>query len=484
MATCAGAQVVPQGFLRSHAPVPLAIGDNYQGGIIAYILQSGDPGWVSGETRGLIAATADMGITGVEWGCFGTPISGADGTLIGTGNQNTVDIMAGCATAGIAARLCGDLVLNGYSDWYLPSKDELLQLYLNKLAIGGFTSNSYWSSSEFNSDRAHYLYFPNGGQATSTKNFTYYVRAVRAFPTLPTITTTAVAPIATTTATSGGNVTNQGDMAVTARGVCWSTTTGPTVALSTKTTDGTGTGTFPSSIIGLTASTLYYVRAYATSSAGTAYGNQVSFTTAAPFACGTSTLTISHLASGGVAPVIKTVTYGTVSTMLFGGTKCAITQNLGADHQANAVDDDSEASAGWYWQFNRKQGYKHDGATLTPSWAETPFNETSDWVAANDPCTLELGTGWRIPTNAEWTTANGSWTTWTHPFSSALKLHAAGYLWYSNGWPGDRGLGGYYWSSAQNDATNGWYLYFNSSYSGMESGGFKPFGFSARCVRD
>jgi hypothetical protein len=94
-----------------------------------------------------------------------------------------------------------------------------------------------------------------------------------------TVTTNPVTAITQTTATSGGNVTAGGTSSVTARGVVWGTATAPTVALSTKTTDGTGTGAFTSSITGLTASTTYYVRAYATNGSGTSYGNEVSFTT-------------------------------------------------------------------------------------------------------------------------------------------------------------------------------------------------------------
>jgi len=94
---------------------------------------------------------------------------------------------------------------------------------------------------------------------------------------LPALTTATVTSITLTSGVSGGNVTSDGGGAVTARGVCWATTSGPTVAGS-KTTNGTGTGTFTSNITGLTPGTTYYVRAYATNSAGTAYGNEVSFT--------------------------------------------------------------------------------------------------------------------------------------------------------------------------------------------------------------
>lgn len=97
--------------------------------------------------------------------------------------------------------------------------------------------------------------------------------------TIPTLTTTAATAITQTTAVSGGNISANGTSAVTARGVVWSTAPAPTVALATKTTDGTGNGAFTSNITGLTAGTTYYVRAYATNASGTAYGNEVSFTT-------------------------------------------------------------------------------------------------------------------------------------------------------------------------------------------------------------
>jgi hypothetical protein len=97
----------------------------------------------------------------------------------------------------------------------------------------------------------------------------------------PTVSTTSVTSIANTSATSGGNVTAAGTAAVTARGVCWSTSQNPTTANS-KTVDGTGTGIFSSNITGLTPNTAYYVRAYATSTNGTSYGNQFTFTTLNP----------------------------------------------------------------------------------------------------------------------------------------------------------------------------------------------------------
>ncbi|MEI7420845.1 MAG: glycine-rich protein, partial [Prolixibacteraceae bacterium] len=96
--------------------------------------------------------------------------------------------------------------------------------------------------------------------------------------TAPILTTTAVSSLLSTTVSGGGNISADNGFTVTTRGVCWNTSTAPTTAGS-KTTDGTGTGTFTSSVTGLTPGTTYYLRAYATNSMGTGYGNEVSFTT-------------------------------------------------------------------------------------------------------------------------------------------------------------------------------------------------------------
>ena len=148
------------------------------GGLIFYDKGSYSDGW-----RYLEAAPSDQS-TSAEWGCHGTLITGADGIAVGTGEQNTIDIENGCATAGTAADICANLSLGGYSDWFLPSKDELNLMYTNlKVAgVGGFVANGYWSSSE---DNAHSAWGQRFGtyvyQPGVPKYFVGLVRAVRAF---------------------------------------------------------------------------------------------------------------------------------------------------------------------------------------------------------------------------------------------------------------------------------------------------------------
>lgn len=115
---------------------------------------------------------------------------------------------------------------------------------------------------------------------------------------LAVLNTAAVSSITTTSAVTGGNITNDGSMPVTARGVAWGTTQNPTIE-GNHTTDGTGSGEFSSTLTGLVDGTTYYVRAYATNGKGTAYGNEVSFVTASAALATLTTTAVSSLTSTG-----------------------------------------------------------------------------------------------------------------------------------------------------------------------------------------
>jgi len=159
----------------------LTIGDYYKGGQVAYILKSGDPGFIPGEAHGIIAASDDQG-TGKNWCASCTSVSGiftgATGTALGTGNLNTLMIVSYLGMD--AAQICSDLSLNGYSDWYLPSKDELNKIYVNRSYLNCST-NPYWSSSEINSTEVWAQRFSDGVMVTMWKNMSFSVRAIRAF---------------------------------------------------------------------------------------------------------------------------------------------------------------------------------------------------------------------------------------------------------------------------------------------------------------
>jgi hypothetical protein len=158
----------------------LALGDSYQGGKVGYLLKAGDPGFNAKVQHGIIVVPGDIS-DGTEWGCVEKIIPGADETNIGRGSQNTKDIVAGCNQAGIAARRCSDLELNGYSDWYLPSKDELSKLYINRVKTGSFTDAFYWSSCESDATYAWGQDFYDGTQGRVSKDSAGHVIAVRTF---------------------------------------------------------------------------------------------------------------------------------------------------------------------------------------------------------------------------------------------------------------------------------------------------------------
>ena len=168
-----------------------SVGDFYQGGVVFYIFVDGDTGYVAGETHGLIAAVADQS-SGIRWDNGIIVTTGATGTAIGTGSANTDAIInqQGQTETSYAAGLARAYTGGGYTDWFLPSKDELNKMYTNRATINTtatansvivFLPNRYMSSTEEDENTNWGQVFGNGLQSAINKSQEKAVRAVRAF---------------------------------------------------------------------------------------------------------------------------------------------------------------------------------------------------------------------------------------------------------------------------------------------------------------
>ena len=288
--------------------------------------------------------------------------------------------------------------------------------------------------------------------ATNEKGTSYGEQ--RSFTTLqnielPTVTTTNVSNITQTTATSGGNVTDDGGATLTARGVCWSTSQNPTISNS-HTADGNGTGSFTSNITGLTANTTYYVRAYATNEKGTAYGEQRSFTT---------------------------LNYEYVDLGLPSGLKWA-TCNVGA----SSPEDYGDYFA--WGETETKTEYTQDnsltyGLTISELQSQGYIDGSGNLTPSHDAATANWGGSWRMPTKEEleelrnectwtWTTQNGvNGCKLTGPNGNHIFLPAAGGRYGSSLL--SAGEYGNYWSStsAESNSDYAYYLNFDSDLLGV-----------------
>lgn len=325
---------------------------------------------------------------------------------------------------------------------------------------------------------------------------------------LPSVTTTTATAITASSASTGGNVTSVGGAPVTARGICWATTANPTTSNTTIVATGT-TGIFTSEISGLSASTIYYVRAYATNSAGTAYGPQVSFTT----------LTTASGPTGGSAVCNGSQPTAVVPITSSTG-KIWMDRNLGASRAANAKNDYQAYGCLYQWGrgndghasitytmgqedgWGTNAGYAVNGSTNTLSSSDNPGNALFiksgtnlpyDWrspknnnlwqgaTGINNPCP----TGYRVPTRTEFAAEIAAYSIngGTSAYNSLHKFPLAGDRAFDSASVRDQGVDAMYWTSTASDK-QAYTISVQPSavYTNVDNG--RAGGHSVRCIKN
>jgi uncharacterized protein (TIGR02145 family) len=358
---------------------------------------------------------------------------------------------------------------------------------------GGFGALSFdgywWSASTASTGNAWYrflyLHGPHLFRFDGPFVPGYSIRCLR--DVVPTISTTTVSYVTATSATTGGDVTQDGGPPVTARGVAYGTSSSPTTS-GFITNDGTGTGLFTSNLNGLSPNTNYYVRAYATNALGTAYGNELNFISV--FTCGTS-------------PVFDFDgnNYSTVQI----GTQCWTQSNLKVSKYRNG-DNIATGLSNSVWQNTTAGAYAiYDNNPVNDGLYGKLYNH----YAVMDTRGL-CPTGWHVPTDGEWTTlvtflgglsgvAGGalkSTTTqptpggWNSPNSDATNSSGftagPGGLRNASGDFNYVGSSGFWWSSSLSgpSAWNRYLVYYGGAIYRSSFNYFRTHGFSVRCLRD
>jgi uncharacterized protein (TIGR02145 family) len=301
---------------------------------------------------------------------------------------------------------------------------------------------------------------------------------------LPTLTTSAVSLITQTTSSTGGTIISDGGAPITARGIVWSNLPNPTIDLPTQTSDGSGVGTFASAISGLNPNWDYHVRAYATNSVGTAYGNEITFTT----------LQISTAQLPSV----------TIGTQIWSSTNLDVNTYRDGTPIPQVTDQTQwvNLTTGAWCYYNNTTANGTTYGKLYNWYAVAGIHDTDP----STPNKILAPTGWHVPSDVEWTTlttflggeqvAGGKMKStgtslWGSP--NALATNESGFTGLPGGNTGRNGSvsfanigqSGFWWSSSESSTTDAWsrgLSYANNIAFRFDDS--KYFGISVRCLRD
>ncbi len=295
--------------------------------------------------------------------------------------------------------------------------------------------------------------------------------------TVPVVSTDSVSSITNNTAECGGTIASDGGATITARGVCWGTSQNPTID-SNKTADGASIGIFTSTITGLTSNTTYHVRAYATNTAGTSYGDELDFTTS----------------------TVVTDIDGNIYNTVIIGSQVWMAENLRTTHYRNGdsipnVTDNSK------WSKLKSGAYCNYNNDINIS---KTYGKLYNWYAVNDKRNLAPA-GWHVPTDSEWTILSTylggeniagaklkeiGTTHWNSPnvgadnSSGFLALPGGGR--YLDGRFLDFGTSGNWWTATASVSPQAWYRYLHCDYTRITRDDYGSWnvGNSIRCVKD
>jgi uncharacterized protein (TIGR02145 family) len=399
----------------------------------------------------------------------------------------------------------GKMVSNGTGIWpdiLKPTNESgftaLQGGFREKYFFRNYGCSFWWCSNDDGPNINPYSYFFCAvGDWFPTKNYGLSVRCIKSPDATekPKLTTTAVGSVAFSSAVSGGDISS--GLLVQARGVVWSTNPNPDISLSTKTLNGPGFGTFTDNLTRLVPNTTYYVRAYATNSAGTAYGNQVVFKT--------TNSSIGFPCSG--TPTVNDIDGNIYNTTPI-GTQCWMRENLRTTKYRDGTVIPMDSSGG---EYGNKIGETWSNRTLGARTINRnnfnnlmTFGYLYNWYSVNDNKGL-CPIGWSVPSDEDWTKltnflgseAGGKLKTqgtthWRHPNLGATDevnfsalpggIRGTDGEYYNIGFAGD------WWSSTSIDSNRAWsrWLYSNSTELSRDSqcAGYKKTGLSVRCIKN